>query len=478
MRKLVPALLCACLLGVAAAAQPKEIHIISANDMHAKIQNFPQLAAIVDSMRALYPDLLVLSAGDNRTGDPLNDLYEIPAYPMVALMNQIGFDASTLGNHEFDSGQAGLARLISLSNFPYICANVHPAGKWNMHLTPYKIFDVNDVRVGIVGAVQLGTSGHPDSSPDNCTEINFTPVAETLPDYRWLRDECDVVIFLSHIGYDADVALSAELPWVDLIVGGHSHTQLAGGEMHNGILITQNVNRLKRVTHITLVVKDGKVVSKTAENIEVEGYPKKNKLVEEMVRFFSDNPAFRRELATLARPLSNYEELGCLMTDAWRVETGSDVAFTNAGGIRLSSLPAGPITVSDVLSLDPFGNETVQLELSGKELKDMLIACCDNDNHLFPSVSGIICNVVRDKKDPSRVKDVVITGEDGGKFDLKKSYKVVTNSYSAAVAVSPRKDQGRGLNHTTSAYIQQYLENRGTVDYAGKRRIFETVSNQ
>ena len=93
MKKCVLAVLFACLLSAAAAAQTKEIHIISANDIHAKIQNFPQLAAIVDSMRAVYPNLLVLSAGDNRTGEPLNDLYEIPAYPMVALMNQIGFDA-------------------------------------------------------------------------------------------------------------------------------------------------------------------------------------------------------------------------------------------------------------------------------------------------------------------------------------------------------------------------------------------------
>ena len=158
MKKCVLAVLCACLLGAAAAAQSKEIHIISANDIHAKIENFPQLAAIVDSMRAVYPNLLVLSAGDNRTGEPLNDLYEIPAYPMVALMNQVGFDATTLGNHEFDSGQAGLAKLISLSNFPYVCCNIFPAAKWNMHITPYKIFDFEGTKVGVVGVVQVGAS--------------------------------------------------------------------------------------------------------------------------------------------------------------------------------------------------------------------------------------------------------------------------------------------------------------------------------
>ena len=478
MKKCVLAVLCACLLGAAAAAQSKEIHIISANDIHAKIENFPQLAAIVDSMRAVHPNLLVLSAGDNRTGEPLNDLYEIPAYPMVALMNQVGFDATTLGNHEFDSGQAGLAKLISLSNFPYVCCNIFPAAKWNMHITPYKIFDFEGTKVGVVGVVQVGASGHPDSHPDNCTDLGFTPVLETVQEYEWLRDECDVVILLSHIGYEDDVKISADLPWVDLIVGGHSHTQLEGGEMHNGLLITQNVNRLQRVTHITVTVKDGKVVAKTAENIEVEGYPQKNKVVEEMVKYFSNNPAFQRVLCQLEKPMTSYEELGCMMTDAWRVETGSDIAFTNTGGVRYDSLPAGPFTVSDVLRLDPFGNDTVQLELTGQELKDMLIATTNNDTYGFPKVSGIICNVIFDKKNPSKIKDVVITNPDGSKFNLKKTYKVATNSYTAAIADSPRKDQGRSLNRTTASLIQEYLEHQGKIDYTGVQRVFESVSKK
>lgn len=478
MKKCVLAVLCACLLGAAAAAQSKEIHIISANDIHAKIENFPQLAAIVDSMRAVHPNLLVLSAGDNRTGEPLNDLYEIPAYPMVALMNQVGFDATTLGNHEFDSGQAGLAKLISLSNFPYVCCNIFPAAKWNMHITPYKIFDFEGTKVGVVGVVQVGASGHPDSHPDNCTDLGFTPVLETVQEYEWLRDECDVVILLSHIGYEDDVKISADLPWVDLIVGGHSHTQLEGGEMHNGLLITQNVNRLQRVTHITVTVKDGKVVAKTAENIEVEGYPQKNKVVEEMVKYFSNNPAFQRVLCQLEKPMTSYEELGCMMTDAWRVETGADLAFTNTGGVRYDYLPAGPFTVSDVLRLDPFGNDTVQLELTGQELKDMLIATTNNDTYGFPKVSGIICNVIFDKKNPSKIKDVVITNPDGSKFNLKKTYKVATNSYTAAIADSPRKDQGRSLNRTTASLIQEYLEHQGKIDYTGVQRVFESVSKK
>ena len=92
------------------SAQKKEVHILSINDPHAAIGQFPRLGYVADSLRALYPDLLILSAGDNRSGDPINDMFDIPAYPMVALMNQVGFHATAVGNHEFDSNQDGLAR--------------------------------------------------------------------------------------------------------------------------------------------------------------------------------------------------------------------------------------------------------------------------------------------------------------------------------------------------------------------------------
>ena len=474
MKRLLLVLCSVCLLGAAAHAEKTEIHILSANDMHAKIENFPQLAAVVDSMRALYPGLLVVSAGDNRTGEPLNDLYEIPAYPMVALMNQIGFDCSNLGNHEFDSGPEGLATLINLSNFPYICANVHPDPKMGIHLSPFKIFEVNGIRVGIVGAVALGTSGHPDTHPDNCKGINFTQVYDTLSDYDWLREECNVVILLSHLGYEDDVAIAYDLPWVDLIIGGHSHTQLDGGEVHSGVMITQNTNRLKRVTHIVITHNDGTVEKITASNIEIEGYPRKNKIVDEMVKYFSANPAFKRVLCQFDAPVSTYEELGCMMTDALRVETGADIALTNYGGIRYDTLAAGPFTVSDVLRLDPFGNEAVELRLTGDELRAMLISCYVNDQDRFPVTSGINCYVTKDKSNPQQIKDVRITWPDGSKFDLKKSYRVVTNSYTAVISDSPRKDQGHGMNRQTSALIQDYLEHQGHVNYAGAKRIFES----
>lgn len=462
-------------------AERKEVHILSANDMHAQIDYMPALADIADSLRTLYPGLLVFSAGDNRTGDPLNDMNEIPAYPMVALMNQIGFNATTLGNHEFDSGPRGLARLISLSNFSYLCANVHPDDSLGIHLLPCKTFDVEGIRVSVIGVVQLGTHGLPDSHPDNCRGIRFEPVEESVQRYAKLSDNSDVTILLSHIGYEDDVALSSKIAWTDLIIGGHTHTQLNGGEEHNGILITQNSNKLKKVTHITLVlererISDGvdtpwRIVEKKAENIDVRSHQGKNKVVQDMVRYFSDNPTFYRVLAQLEKPVSTYEELGCLMCDAFLAETGAEVGIQNFGGVRYDEHQAGDIIVSDVLQLDPFGNDAVVMEITGKELVNMLISCYENDDHQFPFVGGILCDVEHDKKEPKTIKKITLTTPDGQKFDLKKKYKVVTNSYVASITDAPRSDQGHSINKKTADLIISFLEHQGSVDYQGKKRI-------
>ncbi len=477
MKKLFT-LFVASLLTLGLYAERKEVHILSANDMHAQLAYMPALADIADSLRTLYPELLVFSAGDNRTGDPLNDMNEIPAYPMVALMNQIGFNATALGNHEFDSGPQGLARLITLSNFSYLCANTHPDDSLGIHLLPCKTFDVEGIRVSVVGAVQLGTHGIPDSHPDNCRGISFEPYEEAVQRYAGLRDRSDVMILLTHIGFEDDVALSAKVPWVDLIIGGHTHTQLKGGEIHNNILITQNANKLKKVTHITLVLerKDAEpwlIVEKKAENIDVRSHQGKNKVVQDMVRFFSDNPSFQRVLAQLEKPLSTAEELGCLMCDAFIAETGADVGIENLGGVRYEEHDAGNFTVSDVLRLDPFGNDAVMMEITGKELANMLVSCYENDDHQFPYVSGIICDVEHDTKDPLKLKKLTLKTLDGKKFDLKKTYKVVTNSYVASICDAPRSDQGHSINIKTADLIISFLEHQGSLDYQGKKRIFE-----
>ena len=445
----------ALMLAIIVYAEKREIHILATNDMHAQIEVFPQLAALADSLRTIDPSLLIFSAGDNRTGNPINDKYILPAYPMVALMNQVGFNGSALGNHEFDVHS--LKRLIGLSNFRYICANAFPSDSSGIKLIPYQMFDVEGLKVGVIGCIQTSPKGIPSTHPDNLEGISFKPAEEIIPQYEWLSKQCDATILLSHLGYPDDIKMAEQFPWLDLIIGGHTHTQLKGDEVKNGVLIIQNKNKLNRVTYITLTVEDGKVV-------------------EEMIRFYNDNPSLRRVLAIADTPFENREEIGCMMCDAFMEETDSEIAIENPGGVRIDYHPQGDITVRDVLEMDPFDNHAVILELTGYEIVKMMLSYSHNTLHSFPYVGGMTCEITLEKDFPEKIKSVRLLTLDGKKMDMKRRYKVVTNSYIPATSDIP-EGSALTLNMETSDIIMQYLEKKNTVSYQGVRRL-KTVSAQ
>ena len=456
------------IFAIATYGEKRDIHILAVNDMHAQIEVFPQLAALADSLRTIDPSLLILSAGDNRTGNPINDKYILPAYPMVALMNQVGFNASTLGNHEFDA--QSLKRLIGLSNFRYICANAFPSDSSGIKLVPYQRFDVEGLKVGIIGCIQLSPAAVPSTHPDNLKGISFKPAEEIIPQYEWLSKECDVTILLSHLGYPTDIKMAEKFPWLDLIIGGHTHTQLKGNEVKNGILITQNKNKLHRVTYITLTVEDGKVIDKKAEYIDVRKYPKTVKVVEEMVRFYNDNPTLRKVLCIADTPFETREELGCMMCDAFMEETGAEIGIQNPGGVRIDTLPQGDITVRNLLEMDPFDNHAVILELTGEEIAHMMLTYCHNTLHSFPYIGGMQCEITLEKDYAEKIKSIKLLTLDGKKLNMKKRYKVVTNNYIPAMSEIP-EGSANTLNLETCDIIMNYLEKKKVVSYQGVSRL-------
>lgn len=456
------------MLLAAVHGEQRQVHIVAVNDMHATIDVFPQFAALVDSLRGIDPSLLVLSAGDNRTGNPLNDRYVIPAYPMVALMNQVGFNASALGNHEFDVHS--LARLIQLSNFRYLCANIFAADSTGIRTLPYQTFDVGGVRVGIIGAIQLGESGLPSTHPDNLKGVRFSLPMETIGQYEWISRECDVTVLLSHLGYETDVEVAKAYPWLDLIVGGHTHTQLKGNEKPNGVLITQNKNKFGRVTYITLTVDSGQVIDKKAEYIDVKKFPRRNGLVASMVKHFSDNPRLQQVVGHAAAPFEVREELGCMMCDAFIEAFDADIGVENPGGVRIDTHPEGDITLLDVLQIDPFDNNAVVLELTGEELLRMMLTYSNSQVVRFPYVGGMLCQLKTEKDNPAKIKSVKFLTLNGKKFDMKRKYRVVTNNYVLATSKVP-EGAAQVQNVQTTDVIVNFLGKHKDVNYRGVRRI-------
>lgn len=451
-----------------AEAQKREVHILSVNDMHATIDVFPQLAGLIDSLRTVDPSLLVFSAGDNRTGNPLNDKYSIPSYPMVTLMNLVGFNGSALGNHEFDGHS--LKRLIGLSNFRYICANIVPDDSIGIHTVPCQVFDVEGLKVGVVGAVQLSQMGIPSTHPDNLHGIHFTQPKETIAQYEWLSRQCDVTILLSHLGYEDDIEMAKQFGWFDLIIGGHTHTQLKGNERVNNVMITQNKNKFGRVTYITLTVDSGRVVDKKAEYIDVKKFPRKSRLVESVVQYFSSNPRFKQIVGHAEAPFETREELGCLMCDALIDAFNADIAVENPGGVRIDSHPAGDITLLDVLEMDPFDNNAMVLELTGEELLRMMLTYSNSQVLRFPFVGGMRCELTTEKDNPNKIKSVRLLTLDGKKLNMKRRYRVVTNSYVPATSVVP-KGAAHEQNVQTTDVLIQFLKKQQKVNYLGRRSL-------
>lgn len=466
-----------------ASAQNGKVAILSVNDMHAQINQMPRFAFIADSLRAIYPDLLVLSAGDNRTGDPINDQYPEPSYPMMALMNHVGFNGSAIGNHEFDGGPKSLAYQIANSNFRYICANIEAPDSMHIWTTPFNFYNVGDVKVGVLGLVQRGVSGIPDCHPARVVGMKFNPEIDKVKEFAWMRNECNIFILLTHRGYEEDVDFTKDVaPYgVDAIIGGHSHTLVEIPTSHNGVLVTQAMWKLKYCTLTVFDVVDGKVAGYKCQTIAID---KKNPNIDPkakaMVDQFNDNPAMKRVLTNVAAPFTEKEQLGCLMSDALKEGLDADIAFQNRGGVRFATKEVGPFTVRDMYNLDPFGNEAVIINLTGEQVKQLIAGCIAEDGYGAPCCAGIKYEVSYDRivksGEQKNVKINKITMEDGKKFDPKKTYKVATSTFVISTSLPKDSDQGTNTFTPCSDFLMKYLETHPNLDYTGVARVKENIN--
>ena len=445
----------------------KSVTILAVNDIHSTIDMFPKFAAIVDSVRNIHPNLLLLSAGDNQTGNPINDHHEIPGYPITDLMNRIGFNASAVGNHDFDANIASLRNLIGMSNFRYLCANIEAHDSLRLHTAPYRFFECNGVRIGVLGLIQTGSNGMPDSHPDNLAGLQFRPALDAVRDYAWMRQQCDIFILLTHLGYEEDLRLAAAFPEADIIIGGHSHTAIPNGVLKNGLIITQTEGKLRHITELQIEVSGGRITNKEHKFINVNATKMISKEIQIEVDKYNDNETLKQILTIAATPFDNEEELGCLITDAQRAETNSDIAIMNCGGIRYKMRNAGEFLMRDAYMLDPFNNSIIAFEMTGEEVQQMIAAAYEIGED--PYVSGITYNV---SFNPDKsVKKVSAFMPSGKPISLKKNYRVAINSYLASVCPFTKSRTGSITSISSTNALIEYLKKQPSVSYQGVKRV-------
>ncbi|MBQ4613484.1 MAG: bifunctional metallophosphatase/5'-nucleotidase [Akkermansia sp.] len=454
-------------LGNAIGAQ---VTILGINDMHADVDNLPQLANYLKTERAQNPDILLLSAGDNRTGSPYVDIGDHPGAPMIQLMNKLGFNLSTLGNHEFDAGEEALRYCLNLAEFPFVCANVKATSGEALKLKPYHIFERNGVRIGVLGLLQTGDNGLPDAHPDQVKTLSFRSPFEVVRDYAYLREQCDVLILLTHIGFEDDVKLAQMFPEADAIIGGHSHTRVEKEQVINGVLITQTENKVKYLTKLTFDVENGKVKERKFELISLRKLPKDADM-QTAVEKVKNNPYMTRKLTTFPADINRRESLGCLIADALRFCLQSDIAVVNMGNVRLESFPAGEFKVEDCYRLDPFGNKNVVMKLTGRQLIDFLNAIPSTDHHGAPCVSGLRYKANKPEGELKPMQVTEATMEDGTPLNSDAVYTVTTNSYLMATVPNIPRVETSVYDLDSAGCMIQFLDGKAEVDYSNVSRV-------
>ena len=408
---------------VACAPRERTLVLLSTNDMHAKIQRFPHLAAAVAACRDTVTTLL-LDAGDRWTGNAYVDLAQTPGMPVIALMNRLGYDAATLGNHEFDHGQAFLGRMLDSMAFEVVCANVESDTCTFPQLPPSVVIERDGIRIGIVGAVtNYEGPGHPAGNASCFEGLSFPdPQAKASECAAALRPDVDVLVLLSHMGDDRDAELLARETRFDVILGGHTHEEV--DTLVNGTLLTQTGKDLQCVGVTTIRLRGRKIAGIDYRLVPLGGYAPDPEYQAEVDRCYADE--------RLNRPVGSFASaadkagLANWMASAAAAEAGAEVGFYHIGGVRLDSIPAGGIGTARIYDLEPFGTQIAVMRMTPRQMERMIVAKYN---------------------EPTR---------EGHRLDLVSTtpYEILVNEADSAVGVRfPQLRGGRSYRVSVSDYV-------------------------
>ena len=426
-----------------------KLTIVHINDVHGNVKGsdsvigHEKLKTLVDELKAEDPNVLLLNAGDTVHGTTLATLSS--GESVIRLMNLLGFEAMTPGNHEFNYGYDRLIELNEMADFEMLGANILKEADDTSDFTPYIIKEYDGFKVGIFGVSTEETKVK--SHPNNTIGIKFEdPIETSKKMVEELEDKVDLIVGLFHIGIDEEsspttIDIAEAVEGIDIIVDGHSHSTLPEGMLVGDTLIVQAHEWNKMVGIVEIELKDGAVVSKTAKLLDhaaTADVALDPEVVALLAEIEADNNAVLEEVVgkSIVKLVGEREvvragesNLGNLITDAMLEASGADVALTNGGGIR-ASIDEGDITLGDVLTTFPFTNYPVVIEVTGQTILDALnfgVDAYPEAAGKFPHVAGMTYKI-KVNEEGNSVEEVMVKGE---AIDLDAKYKLVTNDFMA-----------------------------------------------
>ncbi|WP_144576694.1 5'-nucleotidase C-terminal domain-containing protein [Agrobacterium sp. DE0009] len=503
-------------LSAGAALADYELNILHINDFHSRIESINKfdstcsaeeegknecfggaarlLTAINqtrDALKGEGKNVLLLNAGDNFQGSLFYTTYK--GTVEAEMLNAMKFDAMTVGNHEFDDSEDGLAGFLDKVQFPVVTANVvaTAASKIGDRVKPSLVIDVGGQKIGIVGAVANDTAELATPGPNITIAEDVAKISEQVQKLK--QEGVNKIIALTHVGYPRDLEFIAKIPDVDVVVGGHSHTLLSNTDQKAEgpyptlvdnpggykVPVVQAGQYSKYLGDLKVVFDDNGVVKESkGDPILVNSSFKPDeatlKRIDELKAPIEALKA--KVVGTSEGPIEGDRKIcrvkecsmGNLVADATlaRVkDQGVTIAFANSGGLR-SSIDGGDVSMGEVLTVLPFQNTVATFQLKGEDIRAALengVSQIDDGAGRFMQVSGMKYSFDRSKPAGSRIVSVEV--KEGDAFvplDPAKTYIVAANNYVRtggdgfkvfATNAINAYDFGPNLEEAVAAYI-------------------------
>ena len=471
------------LCGGALAAEEttgNDIVVLYTNDVHCGVEDnigYAGLVAYEKEMLETTPYVTLVDIGDAIQGGPLGTLTTGEA--LVNIMNEVGYDVATMGNHEFDYGMARFQELAAMLECGYVSCNFVDLSTGDTVFPAYKMISYGDTDVAYIGisTPETYTKSTPTYFQDENGNYIYSFSENNLPEM--VQDAIDeataagaeYIVAVGHLGVDEQSApyrstdIIAETTGLDVFLDGHSHSVIASQEVEdadgNTVILSSTGTELANIGKLT-IADDGTITTELVSDYETKDPDMQafidnvnaefEEITSEVVAESSVNLTGYAEDGT--RLVRNQEtNIGDLVADAYRVVGDADIGWANGGGIR-ADIPAGEITYGDIIEVHPYSNQLCVVETTGRQILDaleMASASCPNESGGFLQVSGlsytidttIPSSVVTDDKGmfvevdgERRVKDVMVGDEP---IDPDATYTLASHNYMF-------KEGGDGIN--------------------------------
>ena len=502
-------------LSAGAAAADYKITILHTNDFHSRLEpvskydsgcsaednaegkcfgGSARLITAIDKARSERENTILVDGGDQFQGSLFYTYYKGKA--AAEMMTALGYEAMTVGNHEFDDGPEVLAGFMAAVGFPVLMSNADVSAEPSLagKLMPSTIIEKAGEKIGLIGLTPEDTD---ELSSPGKTIVFEDPAAAVAREVAKLEAAgVNKIIVLSHSGYGVDQDVAKTVAGVDVIVGGHTNTYLSntsdraagpyptmvtgpdGG--HTAIVSAYAYG--KYLGHLDVVFDDaGKIVTAVGEPIVMDGSVEENpqikgrieQMAEPLEQIRNKVVAQTGEVIGGDRAVCRAEacEMGVLVADAMlaRVKSqGIDIAITNGGGLR-ASIDAGEITMGEVLTVLPFQNTLSTFQLTGAGVIAALengVSQIEEGAGRFPQVAGIKFSFDPNMEAGSRIVEVMVQdGDAWAPIDEAKVYGVVSNNYMRgggdgykifATDGMNAYDFGPALDEVVAAYLVEH----------------------